>query len=190
MFYHIKLFNVVSCVCIMGRIIIPKNSYTLKNDDALIFLAGPIGCARNWRNDAIRMLFAEDDNIVVASPQGDLSSDLVSHIINENGSSFSGARAWERMYLERASVIGTIMFWLPGRETHNYKECYGGMTRKELGDWTTEKKHRPEVRLVIGTDGNFPYGKTLEYDISQDLPDLSIHRTLEKTCAAALELAA
>jgi len=173
----------------MGRIIIPEVIYEPGESDSLIFLAGPIGCARGWRNNAIRMLFSGGKNIVVVSPQKDLDFNLLSYVVNMSGSSRSRQREWERKYLKVASESGVVMFWLPERETSNFIECYGGMTRKELGDWTTEKKYNSNVRLVIGTDGNFPYGRTLEYDILQDLPNFHICRTLKETCDAAIELA-
>ena len=119
-----------------------------------------------------------------------MDPNLLSYVVNTDDSLHSGQREWERKYLKAASETGVVMFWLPGRETHYVMECYGGMTRKELGDWTTEKKHNPNVRLVIGTDGNFPYGRTLEYDILQDLPNFHICRTLRETCDAAIELVA
>lgn len=167
----------------MTRVIVPNFWYDTK-ESPIIFLAGPIKCAPAWHETAINYIKnSVDIDLVIACPKSKL---IGIEYRNSEGTQASRNREWERFYLEKASINGVIMFWLPGPERSNTNYPYGGMTRKELGDWTTHKNLESSVNLCIGTDGNFPLIDTLEYDFSRDLPNLVIHKNLEKTCREAL----
>ena len=48
-----------------------------------IFLAGPIRCAPNWHDEAIKMLLDKgDDNLVIASPQKRLNQESFSYVVD------------------------------------------------------------------------------------------------------------
>jgi hypothetical protein len=81
------------------------------------------------------------------------------------------------------------MFWLckqsPIKEFPH--KIYAHMTMFELGKWIERKKLLPQTRLVVGVDGEFPELSTIEFEISTELPGLTIHRSLEETVDAAIK---
>ena len=59
----------------MGRIIIPK-TYVKDIKAPLIFLAGPIGSAPNWQDEAIDFLLSKDSDLIIASPRREIRDNL------------------------------------------------------------------------------------------------------------------
>src|SRR3989304_3083097 len=138
----------------MGLII--PNTYTLKIEKPVIFLAGPIKGAPNWQEEAIDFLLSQNSDLWVASPRGEIRESLRSSLVPGNDSFFQRQRAWEKYYLGVASSYGAILFWLPGEVEHNCAKSYGAMTRKELGEWSTAHKFVGDsVHFCVGTDGKF-----------------------------------
>jgi hypothetical protein len=172
----------------MSKLIIPKN-YIKELDAPLIFLAGPIRNAPNWQDKAIKILFSQEPNLIIASPRRGIRNKISEYIIAGNENYFPRQRAWERHYLDLASRTGAILFWLPRRKSLFSRKVYGAMTRVELGEWMTNYKHDNSVRFCIGTDGKFPEMNTIEYDLSVNVPYKIISRSLEETCEDALRLA-
>jgi len=171
----------------MSKIIIPK-TYIKDLDAPLIFLAGPIRSAPNWQDKAIKILFSQESNLIIASPRRGIRNGISEDIISGNENYFPRQRAWERYYLDLASRTGAILFWLPEEEKHNCNKVYGAMTRIELGQWMTNYRYDNSVHFCVGTDGKFPEMDTIEYDLSLDAPDKKIFNSLEETCAEALRL--
>jgi hypothetical protein len=171
----------------MISLIIPK-TYIPKIEKPLIFLAGPIRSAPNWQDEAIKILSAQASDLIIASPRREIRNEIAKYILTGNENYFPRQRAWERHYLKIASKTGAILFWLPGEEKHDCQKVYGAMTRKELGDWSTRYIFDSSIRICIGSDKNFPEWDTLEYDLSQDVPEINIQKTLEETCTEALRL--
>jgi hypothetical protein len=171
----------------MSKLIIPR-TYVKDINDPLIFLAGPIGNAPNWHDEAIEILFSKEPNLTIASPRWEFSGKIAHYIVEGDENYFSRARAWERHYLDISSKTGAILFWLPGQEFHDCKKVYGAMTRVELGQWMTNYKHDNNIRFCVGTDGKFSEIHTIEYDLKIDAPDKKLFNTLEQTCDEALRL--
>ena len=171
----------------MSKLIIPK-TYIKDLDAPLIFLAGPIRSAPNWQDKAIKILFSQESNLIIASPRRGIRNGISEDIISGNENYFPRQRAWERYYLDLASRTGAILFWLPEEEKHNCNKVYGAMTRIELGQWMTNYRYDNSVHFCVGTDGKFPEMDTIEYDLSLDAPDKKIFNSLEETCAEALRL--
>ncbi|MDO8511366.1 MAG: hypothetical protein Q7S55_04320, partial [Nanoarchaeota archaeon] len=161
----------------MPKLIIPKTYVPVKSP--LIFLAGPIGSAPNWQDEAINHLFSLDSDLVIASPRRGIRESIAPYILTGNENFFHRQRAWERHYLDIASKTGAIMFWLPGEAEHKCEKVYGAMTRLELGQWMTDYRHNPEVRFCVGSDGKFPELDTIKYDLLLDAPDKEIKNSLE-----------
>ncbi len=172
----------------MAGVIIPK-TYVDNVESPLIFLAGPIKGAPLWQDEAIRILFAIDSQLTVASPRRGIRENIAAYILNGDDNNFPRQRAWEKHYLERASKTGAILFWLPGEVEHSCEKSYAAMTRKELGDWTTAYRYDKSIRFCVGSDGKFSELDTLKYDLSIDIPDKVIMNSLEETCEEALRLA-
>ncbi len=172
----------------VAKVIIPK-TYVDEIDAPLIFLAGPIRSAPNWQDEAIRILFSYDQNLVIASPRRDMRDTIAPYIATGIEDHFHRQRAWERHYLDIASKTGCILFWLPGEEVHDCNKVYGAMTRVELGEWMTNYRHDNSVRFCVGSDGRFQELDTIRYDMSIDAHGKDVKTTLEDTCIEALRLA-
>ncbi|HJX05189.1 MAG TPA: hypothetical protein VJ461_00595 [Candidatus Nanoarchaeia archaeon] len=172
----------------MSRIILPK-IYVEKLDHPLIFLAGPIMNAPKWQYEAIELIISADDEVLIASPTRELKEDLKKYLIPGIENYFHRQREWERHYLDIASQIGAIMFWLPAPAVHTCDVVYGAMTRIELGQWMTNYRHDKSVRFCVGTDGNFPGFRTIVYDLLHDALGKDVKGTLEDTCKEAIRLA-
>lgn len=171
----------------MGKVIIPK-TYVQNIEAPLIFLAGPIGSAPNWQDEAIEFLLSKNANLVIASPRWGIRDKIAPYITQGDENYFLRARAWERHYLDIASKTGAILFWLPGEAEHNCEKVYGAMTRLEIGQWMTNYRHDNSVRFCVGSDGKFPEVHTIEFDLQLDAPDKKIFSSLEQTCVEALRL--
>lgn len=171
----------------MAKIITPKDFVQIE-DSPLIFLAGPIQGAPNWHDKAMSYLFSKENNLYIASPKRIVGPNLSKYVVSGNKDFFPRQRAWERFYLDLASMNGSIMFWLPGEENHNCGKVYGAMTRLELGQWMTKYSFDMKTRFCIGSDGNFPELKTIKYDLSLDAPGKEIFSSLEEVCDEAISL--
>ena len=172
----------------MSKLIIPK-TYLQALGAPLIFLAGPIGSAPNWQDEAIDFLFSQESNLVIASPRRGVGDKIAPYIATGDETYFPRERAWERHYLDIASKIGAILFWLPGEAEHDCNKVYGAMTRVEIGQWMTRYNLNNNVRFCVGSDGKFPELHTIEFDLRLDAPDKEIKKTLEETCTEAMRLA-
>jgi hypothetical protein len=172
----------------MSILILPK-THIDKLNVPLIFLAGPIRSAPNWQDDAIKILFSKEQNLIIASPRKSVGSFSQKYIVKGNQDYFPRQRAWERHYLDIASKYGSIMFWLPEEEEHHCEKAYGAMTRVELGQAMTNYRYNKNFKFCVGSDGNFSELSTILYDLSLDAPDKEVFHTLEETCEEALRLA-
>ncbi len=172
----------------MKGIIIP-NVYVEKIEVPLIFLAGPIGNAPEWQDEATKIIFSKGEDVIVVNPRRYVASDLQKYLITNNNTPFPRQRAMERHYLDFASRKGAIMFWLPGEEKHKCEKVYGAMTRYEIAQWSTRYCFDNSLRITIGTDGKFSEFHTIAYDLKLDAPQIKINQTLEETCNQAIKLA-
>ncbi len=172
----------------MSKVIIPK-TYVPYLEAPLIFLAGPIGSAPNWQDEAIDFLLSRNSDLAIASPRWGVRDKIAPYIAQGDETYFPRTRAWERHYLDIASKTGAILFWLPGEAEHNCEKVYGAMTRVEIGQWMTNYKYNKEVHFCVGSDGKFPEIHTIDYDLQLDAPDKKIFPSLEETCTEAVRLA-
>jgi hypothetical protein len=190
----------------MSKLILPNTYVEDKDIDyPLIFLAGPIRGAPNWHSEAIKTLFYKNPNTTIVSPSRTLDAELRQYLLNGDNSRFNRQRPWELHYLELAAKGkngGSIMFWLPGEETHRCEKSYGAMTRIELGETFCKHNQDNKYRFGIGSDGKFSELDTVAYDLKHFCPDKQdylkiIDRntlvckcpTLEETCDEAIRIA-
>ncbi|MBR9681970.1 MAG: hypothetical protein GOV00_04195 [Candidatus Altiarchaeota archaeon] len=172
----------------MEKVLIPK-TYVQTIEGPLIFLAGPILGAPNWQDKAIELLFSQQSELTVVSPRRGIRREIAPYILRGDETYFERQREWERHYMDIAAETGAIMFWLPGEKKHDCKKVYGATTRFEIGEWKTRYQLDNNVRLCFGSDGKFPELRVIEYDLQVALPNKTINKTLEETCAEALQLA-
>lgn len=172
----------------MRGIILP-NVYLEKIESPLIFLAGPIGSAPEWQDEATRIIFSKEEDMIIINPRRYVEKDLEKYLIKNDNAPFPRQRAMERHYLDLASKKGAIMFWLPGEEKHKCEKVYGAMTRYEIAQWSTRYHFNNSLKITIGTDGKFSEFHTIAYDLELDAPQIKINKTLEETCNQAIKLA-
>jgi hypothetical protein len=172
----------------MSKLIIPK-TYVLELRTPVIFLAGPVLSAPNWQDEAVKILSEHESGLIIVSPRRGIRNEIAKYVATGDKNYFPRQRAWERHYLDIASKIGCIMFWLPGEQIHNCNKVYGSTTRLELGEWITNYRYDNSVRFCIGSDGNFPDLDIIEYDLSLDAYHKIISKSLEETCEEAFRIA-
>lgn len=158
----------------------------------VIFFAGPIRNAPKWHDDAIELLVQRNDKLFAALPVRSVRADLAPHIISDDPTTeeFPRQRAWEQYYLYEAARSGCIIFWLPKESAIKEHEgkVYAHITMMELGQWTVRAKHNPDIKIVIGTDGEFPEWSTISYELGTEIPHVPICYSLEETIATAVKL--
>ena len=172
----------------MGQIIIPR-TYVEDLRGPVIFLAGPIGSAPPWHEQAIDYLFYQEPDLSIACPKSSLANLIEYHRAVGIEEYFHRQRAWEWHYMKIAAKKGAILFWLPKEESHHCYKVYGATTRVELGQWMTRYSMDKNIRLCIGGENWFPEFSTIRYDIELHAPDMTVHKTLKDTCDEALRLA-
>ncbi|MBS3090981.1 hypothetical protein J4217_00855 [Candidatus Pacearchaeota archaeon] len=155
-----------------------------KVEGSLIFLAGSIQGAKNWQEEAIKIISElKNLKINVASPRRNVSveGDFTDEMYNEQVD-------WETFHLRRAAKKGVIMFWLAKESEHFHNRAYAQTSRFELAEWKV--RHAKEnVKLVIGIEKGFTGARYIRRRFSQDCPDVPILDSLTETCKKAVELA-
>lgn len=164
----------------------------IPTDLPVLFLAGPSRNAPRWQEEAISFLLNKDKQIFVASPTREIRSDLRPYIEVDKPEYevFERQRAWEQYYLYAAASRGCIVFWLPkeSSEKEYTDKVYAHITMMELGEWIARKKIDEKINLVIGTDGNFPEWRTIEYEIKTEIPTVPVCKSLQETIETSLNL--
>ena len=160
------------------KLICPPNQYYPTTETTpLVYLGGNDDVDRKWETKAIELIRAAKPDVFIANPAEHTSPH-----------DFTSAVGWRIYHQRMASVNGIVMFWMG--------KVYGddGETRHELAEWITHLKyrkiHQPEkpLKLVVGIDPEYYDAEYLIYRLYDDLPDFSIHNTLEVTIAAVVEL--
>lgn len=164
----------------------------IPTDKPILFLAGPIRNAPKWQEQSIEILLRKNPNIFVAAPLRDISDHLKSfmEMDRDEYEIFERQRAWEQYYLYGAAKNGCIIFWLPKEmPLKEYSDkVYAHITMLELGEWIERVKQNPTIHLVIGTDGEFPEWRTIEFELKAEIPQTIICHSLEETINTAIDL--
>lgn len=161
------------------------------SDLPTIFLAGPIRNAPKWQESAIQYMVDRNTEAFIASPTRSIKDSLLEFVEKDRDDyqTFTRQRAWEQHYLYEAAENGCIVFFLPKEGSREYEDkVYAHITMMELGQWIVRKKYNPDIKLVIGTDGEFPEWSTIEFELKTEIPDVPICYNLEDTINTALEL--
>ena len=186
------------------NLILPKHKVpkAIQGEQRLYFLAGPIRGAIDWHKEAALMLSKKDQGCYIVCPSRyGTDHKLYKHSLKGvplTKGEFPNQTMWERYYLKKASMHGSIIFWLPLENKLKRRKRKDGPYAQdsfgELGRWSaidalkfpgkTEKYH---TMMVIGAEKNF-YGlkvikKNLDADYGYPFP---IHETLEATVEAAI----
>ncbi len=186
------------------NLILPKHKVpkAIQGEQRLYFLAGPIRGAIDWHQKAIRILSKKDPGCYIVCPSRyGTDHKLYKHSLKGvalKKNEFPNQTMWERYYLKKASMHGSILFWLPLEDTDNPRKDEDGPYAQdsfgELGRWSAidalkypGKASKYHTMMVIGAEKGF-YGlsvikKNLDADYGYPFP---IHETLEATVEAAI----
>lgn len=165
----------------MPHTINPIQYYEVTQDQTLVFLAGPIRGARNWRDRAIELISAgaDSENLVFASP--DRVNDR--KLYTPGHEDFvSRQRQWELYYLRKAiekskEGKGIVLFWLEEQSVPLAEEdgiqgkSFGAITHLELGQIMVTHSDA----IVAGIHPDYNERSTIINDLRQSkYLDLSI----------------
>lgn len=159
------------------RFLQPPEIVDLDDDEAVIFLAGPIQGAPPWQYDARKIIHAANKDIVVASPR---RQDKKGEFIYEKQVD------WETYYLNRAAKLGVVVFWLALQENETPGRPYAQTTRFELGEWKVKHQYLG-ANLVVGIEEGFTNERYIKRRMAQDCPGVPILKSLQETCEIAVE---
>lgn len=147
-------------------------------DGPLVFLAGPIQGAPDWRAEAIAWFGEHAPTIAVASPRRlDRSRDF----------DYAAQVDWETHYLRRAAACGAILFWMAREAVSVPGRAYAQTSRFELGEWKV-RHERDGVRFVVGVEPGFSGERYIRHRFGQDCPGVPLLSSLPAACARAAEL--
>ena len=128
-------------------LITPDSSQKFNKDVPCIFLAGPLGGTRDWRNE-VKEYFKnqEGEELVIFSPENKHFKDLEIQA------------DWETKYLNYAYKNGLIAFYCSNQTKYDSKRGYARTTRFELGEWivkyTFGNKDKKNL-ITIGIESEF-----------------------------------
>jgi hypothetical protein len=177
------------------KFILPKSLCPeVKIDMPLFFLAGPVRGGGDWQNRAVELISKRKDDCYIVNPWRYPEEHWTHSLATEGGDNhFHSQTMWERHYLEIASRLGCILFWLGCEDIRNPRSKedgpYARETYGEIGRWSVRLANDHNLRVVFGADPNFPGLKQIKANIVADT-DGSYSRfptTLKATVRMALD---
>lgn len=173
-------------------LILPKSRIPVGQlNPPLFFAAGPIRGGADWQAECFERLdraHPEDGTLAIPCRYQRDHPLYARHLPPTQGL-FARQTFWERYYLDFASKLGCIIFWLP-TPTNYLPEpghSYARDTRGELGEWRAHLMHRPNLGVVIGAEPDFPGLDVIKANFYDALGDnFPFYDTLAETVQAAL----
>jgi hypothetical protein len=107
---------------------------------------------------------------------------------NSTNKEFLRQRSWERYYLEVASLMGCILFWLE-KQSNMDSHAYAATTRFELGQWMARSNCVPGIGISVGADPGFQALNVIQYDYSIELPGKILFNSISDVCEDAVKIA-
>jgi len=170
------------------------------SNDVIIFTAGPVQGAPKWQARVPEIMGTQIE-LLKELRELWLNDFKIADPSNYCGD-FTKQVWWEYNFLERASRLGVILFWLAKPEKTTLDRAYGQTSRFELGEWVSnyEKARvrvldsgviKRSVQIVVGVEEGFTGANYIRERVGGKLgPGLHIHDTLEETCFSALQIVA
>ena len=162
----------------MSELLIIAPEYISNIEKPVIFLAGPIQGSIDWQSEAIKIIQAKSQNVIIASPR---------RAVFDKEFNYDEQVDWETHFLNEAAKRGVIMFWLAKENEHIPGRNYAQTSRFELGEWKAKHQLRG-AELVVGIKPGFSGEKYIRKHLSQDCPEIEIQNSLEATCSKAVDL--
>lgn len=137
----------------------------IRDDQPLVFLAGPIQGAPDWQRSVINSLrYLHRDEIAVANPRRDvLPEDF----------DYQEQVLWERHHIRRAIKHGSAVFWLARQDPSlPYKEGrpYAQTTRFEAGmAYLAKVEERPLFTLTLGIEPGYEGSEKYYRSMAEEL---------------------
>jgi len=175
------------------RIVLPKTFVEIDNDyGPVFFLAGPIKGGNDWQYRVVKEIERYYVGFYAVLPNRYKNfHPLMLRKINGNENKFERQTSWERHYLNIASNLGCIIFWLPAEDKLNPRkdgEVYARDTRGELGEWRGRMMHNKDLKVVIGAEEDFPGLSQIQRNFNEALNiQFPIYKTLSGTVEAAID---
>jgi calcineurin-like phosphoesterase family protein len=134
----------------MMKFLTPPNEYKgKKNENIIIFLAGPIQGAADWQKDIYKDL-SKYENILIVSPRRETPP---------KNFDYTEQVEFETKYLELSDII---VFWVPKQANEKIDRVYGQTTRIEMGEWFCKSNNK---KIIVGIDDSFPSKRYLKYKL-------------------------
>lgn len=168
-----------------------RNHVRVETDKPVIFLTSPMRHQSDWQETAIKLFLESNREVFVVSPISESSQkpELAKLAIEDNQEyhTFRKADSWEKYYLDKAAVGGCIILWLPKElgEVQDLHRVDANITMLAISEWISHYSENEKIRLVIGTDIDFPQKESRE--LRSELPAIQIFNSLEETIEAALK---
>lgn len=143
----------------------------------IIFLAGPIQGAEYWQLDAMRLIHAQNPEIIIASPRRPIMPDPTFN--------YDEQVKWESEYLRRAGENGVILFWLAVEKEKVVGRQYAQTTRHEIAEWMVKHQYFGS-KIAVGIEDGFLGDRYIRHRLSVDCPDVKIHNNLPELCRDAV----
>lgn len=196
------------------KLVLPKTLIDLNEvADIVFFLAGPIKGAGDWQKEVIKVLQKHVDRLdcrgsvyVICPSEYQSTHELYPLRVTgipdgsytEEQKMITRSRTdWERHYLEVASRLGCIVFWLGQEDKNNPRKKedgpYARDTYGELGEWRArifyEREHNnTQINLVLGAHPDFPGLTQIERNFKRMVDeDFQISSSIDGTIKRALE---
>ena len=138
----------------MIRYLEAPNYENIRDDESVVFLAGPITGAPNWQPEVTNLLKQySESNYVIANPR---RQETTSGYFNDY--EFSEQVDWEIKHLQYADQKGAILFWFPKEEFSVPTRDYAQTSRFELGYFVRNNPY-----IFIGIESGFPGERYIKY---------------------------
>ena len=165
------------------------NFVDIKDNENVVFLAGPIQGALGWHEEAHKIFIEEynkldtDLQITIFSPKRETG-------IEKNFTQYDVQVEWETLYLKKSGEQGVVLFWFANEKEKVYLKDgslrpFGKTSRSEYGEW----KARHDILgcdVVLGLDTDWQKEKYFRTRIEQDGSDIPICSTLRETIQETL----
>jgi hypothetical protein len=182
------------------KLVLPKTIVEVPDKSKVFFLAGPIRGGGDWQHQAILRIAELMPEAFIATPSRyNENHPLYKYKLPEDTQSLDDTQVawvkkhqtnWERYYLEIASRMGCILFWLPEEDINNprLKEDgpYAQDTYGELGEWRGRLSQDQSVRLVIGAMEAFLGLRAIHRNYKAVDQGFKYYTCLEDTIQAAI----
>jgi hypothetical protein len=147
-----------------------------KNEDIIVFLAGPIQGAPDWQEDFILKIQKEltniktNINIIIASPK---------RLEKSKDFDYDEQVNWESYYLNKASKQGVIVFWLAKEKEKVEGRSYAQTTRFEIGEWWAKGQSITDFKIVIGSQKEFEGQRYIEKKFKDEYPNFKLNSNID-----------